>query len=232
MTYEYWIALVVGGIVGSFFLLVIVVGVCEKRLIQTFQIPEEGTEYRQSIAAKFANATVEKIGFRHLCTGHHKKGGMYRVRFDFWVSPDHLTFASVCCGSIANIPTEGAWLYSRTDDGRILVTTNEIGEQDISGIEEQQTWAETEMYELLEKHNQRLAGLAIEPFSEESPIAGYFEIRRLKVDALIERGLARYTDEDQTAWRYTLRGSVMFAFTAMLIRPIWRLMRTLRLVRA
>ncbi|HEY8505801.1 MAG TPA: hypothetical protein VIL46_14545, partial [Gemmataceae bacterium] len=158
------------------------------------------------------------------------KGRLYRVRYDFWIAPDGATVAVVGSGTIARIPVNGVWLWSRPADGRILCTTNETGEQDISGAVDQQTWPGSGFRALAEKHQSRLTD-PVEPFPAESPMAGYFDILRRQADALVEKGCAYYLDEERTSWRYTLKGALVFYFVSAWLRPIRRGLRLIRVVR-
>lgn len=190
----------------------LIVAAClwEKRPIQPFYVPAEGEEYGVSATAAVANQQAEALGFRHVVACHDGKGRLYRVRYDFWCAPDDKTFAVVGSGTVAGIPVNGVSFYSRKTDGRILCTTNDVGGQDVSGLEDQATWAKLPLASLFEKHARRLTESAVKPFPPDSALAEYFDLRRRKADALVERSYAYYLDDGKTAWRYTLRGALAF----------------------
>jgi len=179
--------------------------------------------------AKQANDQIRHLGYQHRTTCHDGKGKLYRVRYDFWVAPDDKTIAVIGSGSVASMKVFGVTLYSRTADGRTLCTTNERGDQDISGVEDQETWHAMPLPKLVEKHRQRLARFVVEPFSAESPLVDYFDIRRRKAAALVARAYAYYLNDQQLAWRYTFKGAFMFYILAVIVRPTRRLLRTLKL---
>lgn len=232
MTEDLWFQLgIFLSIVFLFFGAVVAAARWEKRPIQPFYVPEPGTEYLPSDEAKAAHRVAERLGYVSGGLCHDGKSTLYRIRYDYWLPPDHTSFVVVGSGTVAKIPVNGIWILSRLRDDRVLCTTNETGEQDISGVEEQQTWPKRGLAELVELHAHRLGGVEIEPFPETSPMLGYFDIRKRKAEALVARGYAYYLDDERTAWRYTLKGAIVFYFVGVWIRPARRLLRSVGLVR-
>jgi hypothetical protein len=203
----------------------------ERRPIQPYYVPESGAEYPPGPEHQQTNEQIDQLGYQHVTVCHDGKGRLYRVRYDFWIAPDNMTLAVIGSGTVASMNVFGIWLYSRTADGGTLLTTNERGEQDISGVEDQQTWHGMPLPELVEKHRQRLLNLVIQPFSTEAALVEYFDIRRRKAAALVARGYAKYVDDDRLAWRYNFKGAIVFYVTAVIVRPLRRLFRSMRLVR-
>jgi len=203
----------------------------EKQPVQPFYFPKEGEEYPLLEIAAEANKEAAAIGYQYACLCHFGKTKMYRVRYDFWIAPDHSTIATVSCGTVAKLPCKGIWLYSQSVDGRIFCTTNEIGEQDISGVVEQTTWTNYRFEPLHQKHIQRLKEIAVDPFAPDKPLAGYFEIRKKKADQLVKMNDARFTDEDCLVWRYTLKGALKFYFISNWVRPLGRGLRSISLIK-
>ncbi|QDV52857.1 hypothetical protein [Gimesia fumaroli] len=229
---EYQLLLLgIGALLGFFFILIVSVCMWEKQAIQPFYFPDDGEEYPLVDAAAEANQEAAKLGFEYGCLCHFGKAKMYRVRYDFWITPDCSMIATVSGGEVAKLPCKGIWLYSKSADGRILCTTNEIGEQDISGVMEQSTWTDYGFKELHKKHMQRLKEIAIEPFEADKPLAGYFEIRKMKADRLVKVKDAYYTDDEGLVWRYTLKGALKFYFISQWVRPLKRGLRSIGLVK-
>ncbi len=135
-------------------------------------------------------------------------------------------------GTVASVQVNGIWLYSRNTNGRILCTTNEIGEQDISGVEDQVTWPHFGFAGLVEKHGQRLSEIAAQPFNDDSALRKFFNIRRSKADGLVERGYAYYLNDERLVWRYTLRGALTLYVIGTWVRPLARALRSTGLVRS
>jgi hypothetical protein len=209
--------------------LTIAAALWERRPIQPYYIPEPGAAYAPSPKHQEAQEQIEELGYQHSTVCHDAKGKIYRVRYDFWIAPDGKTLALIGSGTVARMNVFGVTFYSRTAEGLTLSTTNERGEQDISGVEDQQTWHAMPLPQLHAKHRQRLEPYVIEPYSAESPLLDYFDMRRRKAAALVARGYANYTDDQHVAWRYSFKGAVKFYLVAVFVRPIRRLLRTLRL---
>ena len=214
------VALVVLFFVFMFFL-VIILALWEKRPLRPYVVPPPGEEYEPSEKANDSNGSAKRMGFHYCGCFHHGKGGTYKIRCDFWVSPDGSTLAIIGSGSIARLPVYGIFLYTRQVAGPILYTTNEIGEQDISGAMEQETWPETSFRSLFRKHEHRLTDDVI-PFSFDDPLEEYESVLRTMSNTLVDRGLAYYTDEEETMWRFSLKGAFSFYFITCWIRPFKR----------
>ena len=85
----------------------------------------------------------------------------------------------------------------------------------------------------IDRHIDRLEDATDEvlPFVMDDPLRAYIAIRARQAEMLVERGLARYTDAEQTAWRYTLRGSVRYYVVGVWLQPLGRLARSVGLSR-
>jgi hypothetical protein len=209
---DYWFLFLPLAIVLGFALLVITVCVIEKRTANEDAYDEE---------------------YKFCGVGKHVGNSVIRVRYDFWLSPDRLTVAVVGGGTTMKVPVNGIWLWSRLTDGTILCTCNEIGEQDISGLVQQQTWPQERFPRLVDHHALRLQDSETEPvpFEEGNPFGGLADLSRRRVESLVLRGRARYLDDENTRWKLTLMGAVQFYFTSVWIRPFRRLLRSLGIAR-
>jgi hypothetical protein len=176
----------------------------------------------------YANATcrrLEAMGFRYCGAYFDRRGGLYKLRYDFWLSPDRLILAMVGGGTLATIAVSGTCLFTRLNDGHCLMTIDEPKSQDSdpSGLTVQMVVTHADLEELLSRHRERLS-------EEERPALTYStgaaldehrEFRTRRVDRLIDRGLARYLDEERNAWRYTLKGA-WTSVTALWFRELKR----------
>ncbi|QDU05186.1 hypothetical protein V6x_49220 [Gimesia chilikensis] len=221
----------IGILLGGFFIMIVGVCLWEKQSIQPFYFPDPGQEYPPVQAATKANSEAFRLGFDHGCLCHFGKAQMYKVRFDFWTTPDCSTIATVSGGTILNIPNKAIWFFTKSTDGRVLATTNEIGSQDISGVLEQSTWSNYEFEALYQKHQARLEEIAIEPFEADNPVAGYFQIRKKQAEQLVKHSDAYYLDEEELVWRYNLKGALKYYFISQWVRPLKRGLRSLGLVK-
>ena len=214
--------------------LVGIVAAClwERRPIQPYVVPPTDGIFAPTLKAASENSVAESLSYEHNATVHDGKGRLYRVRYDIWVSPDCCTLAVIGGGTVASIPVDGIWLWSRSSNGQVLCTTNEIGEQDISGIVQQQTWPAKTLSALIKTHEDRLRTITTVPFPTDQPLRGHFEIRRAIADALVDRGYAYYISDDRLAWRYTISGAFAFYIAARWLRPIGRFFRSIGLRQA
>ena len=229
-----WLLIIIPlGIIPFFAVLVIVVGLWEKHPIQPFAVVEKGNEPPETDYAKRANDLAEDEGYDYLGVACDNRGGLYQLRFDFWASPDRSVFAVVCGGKLARVPYKRTWLHSPLPGDRYLVTTDDTGSADISGAAELHIWPHSTFRGLLNKHVDRLEELTDEPlpFEVKDPLKAYIAIRARQADRLVERGLARYTDDEQTTWRYTLAGAVKFYVIGVWLQPVGRLFRSIGLSR-
>src|SRR4051812_32381117 len=95
---HYWWLLIPLGLVGlyaAFFVLVVVASMWEKRQIVAYVVPEPGQELPPTDYARNANAVTSQSGWQHYGVFHDGKSALYRVRYDFWLSPDRSTLAVV-----------------------------------------------------------------------------------------------------------------------------------------
>lgn len=224
--YPIW-TLISTAVTVMFFVGIVTACLWERRPVQPYILPPADNTYEPTAIAASENSVAERLDYKHSATTHDGKGRLYYVRYDFWVSPDRRTLAVVGGGTVASIPVNGVWLWSRATNGQILCTTNEIGEQDISGIVLQETWPAKTLRTLCDKHEDRLQTIGIIPFPVDEPLRGHFEIRRAIFDALVERGYAYYASDDKMVWRYTLLGAFVFYVAARWLRPIGRFFRSL-----
>jgi len=226
---NWWTApLLVFGMLGSFALFIIGACLWEKRPVQPYYVALDGEEFPLAVPSAAANLEAVKSHWEHAAICHDGKGKLYRVRYDMWVSPDFTSLAIIGGGTVARIPVFGIWIYSTLAGGRVLCTTNERGEQDISGVEEQQTWPGATLTELLRIHEGRMTSPA-DKLTAKDALSRYFEIRWMKARALVAKRDAYFLEGEPVAWRYTLKGAVNFYFVATWIRPLSRFARALGL---
>lgn len=211
----------------TFFLGIVAACLWERRPVQPYILPPADNVYEPTATAAAENSVAESLGYKHSGAVHDGKGRLYRVRYDIWVSPDSRTLLVIGGGTVASFPVDGVWLWSRNTNGQILCTTNEIGEQDISGIVSQETWPTMTLSALCGIHENRLQTIGATSFSADEPLRGHLEIRRAIFDALVERGYAYYASDDKMVWHYTILGAFVFYVAARWLRPIGRFFRSL-----
>jgi hypothetical protein len=130
--------------------------------------------------------------------------GWKRDYISFLLSTDRMALAMIVHGVAARIR-----LSSRLSDGRWLVTNQKPGEADFSGLRIEAQWP-GEFGELLAFHNRRLAemSVALVPFDPQYVLDNLLGHNRMRAGVLVRMGLARWRNKEETAWSYTLRGSI------------------------
>jgi hypothetical protein len=164
------------------------------------------TEYLRA-----TNLMANQFGFLLLGAFRDGTSKLYRIRYNFWISPDRVVLALVGSGTLAGIPVSATWLYTRLRDGHCLLTLDDSKgeESDLSGLILQEVVTNADFAELLARHGQRLANAVqpAEPYSEDDPLEDHRAFRALRIDHLRERGLARYIGIERNARKYTLQGA-------------------------
>lgn len=166
-----------------------------------------GEDIELAPVSQKANDAAEESGYRHLGT-YHAVNPNVRGRYDFWISPDDLTLAIIVSGTVIKwLQWNRITLCTMLSDKTVMRTTNKIGSPDLSGQSEIHNWPGVTFTELVEKHDVRLADVETIPFPATDPVRKYFAMERCRIDALISLGYAYYFNDDQTVWRYTLKGA-------------------------
>jgi len=213
-----WVAIPLGivGLMAGLFVLIVAAALWEKRLIVVYAIPEPGQEWPTTSYSQQANSVAHQLGFAHYGTFHHGKGGIYRVRYDFWLSPDRLTLMLVGGGKIASLPADAVWLTTSLKDGRYLVTTDWAGEAEMSGLIDLETHRDVGLVFLADHHQHRVKRSTVPTlkFAEE-PLGQYLEMRKRQIERMVENGDARWLDLMQTSWKHTLKGALRFYFASV-----------------
>jgi hypothetical protein len=189
-------------------------------LSDPYSPPSQVEPVRITDYAKAVNQEAGRRGF--LTYGHFfdGKGKIYKLRYDFWLAPDKMVLAMVGGGTMAGIPLQATWMYTRLQDGRSIVTIDDpkAADSDPTGMTDQLILANADFAELLERHRQRIAAAlppAI-PYSESDALADHRNSRSARADALVEMGLAKYLDDQNQWYKYTVKGAFLAAVRASL----------------
>lgn len=176
----------------------------------------DGAAIKPTDFAARENHAASLAGFEAVGSFNHGKGGIYRVRYDFWRSMEGNILALVGGGTLAGIPVLNTWLFTRLSDGRCLITLGDqkASEIDLGALSVEALVAGGDFEELLDWHRRRIAASpeSVVPYSEIDPLGDHFDFRRRRTDRLEERGYAGYLDPERTVWRYTFKGALAFAF--------------------
>jgi hypothetical protein len=199
-----------------FLLLACVVGMWEKRMVWPYEPCEEHEAPPPTAYARLVNRMAEEQGFCHLAITRDGRGNIYKLRYDLWLSPDREVFAVVGSGTMAAIPYQVTWLFTKLVDGRVVVTVDHTAgvSSDLTGQWSYSLLLHADFPELLVRHRARLSAemTPAEPYSEDDPLADHMALRAAQADQLEAKGCATYLDEERMVWRLTPRGAVLKAF--------------------
>jgi hypothetical protein len=176
--------------------------------------PYESPRSQEPVAiTPYALATCREIQnkkFSYQGVFYDSRGGIYKLRFDFWLSPDRYVLANVGGGTLAGIELNGTNLFTRLQNGHCLVTLDEPKgrDSDPSGLTDQVVVTHASLDELLSRHRQRIeeSALAV-PYSDRGALAEHKAFRASRVETLLDRGLAKFVNEDGNGWKFTLPGA-------------------------
>lgn len=206
------------GIAVGFIVLIALAAAFERRQVWYF-VPEDRAPQDKlppaNAYAQRAAGRAHDLGFRSLGVFADGKGKLYRVRYEFYRSPEGDTLAQVGTGSMASIPVEGTWLFTVLADGRCLVTLDSAAgsEIDFTGIIEEALVEDIGFEGLLRQHQARVgaAGVPVVAWTAEDPLADFHAFRTRRIERLVALGCAALYRDDPNAWHYTARGSVALA---------------------
>lgn len=195
-------------------LMIMLIARLEKRWISDFKPCDKKDLPKPSAYTKAMNDMAIRQGFK--CRGWFRqyRSKLCRGIATMWISEDALTLLVVGGGRIAGIKFKATFLYSKPSDAPVLITSDEPGERDLSGMTDKQFLLNADLTELYDLHKQRMGGWEglLEPFDGSSPLREYESIYRRSVQAFVDYGLAKYLDFAQNEWRYTLKGAVLSYF--------------------
>jgi hypothetical protein len=170
------------------------------------------------------NYSAHQRGFRPVGVMRSAQGKLYRIRFDFWLSPDCLMLVSVSGGTLASIAVANTSFTTRLQDGHRLITIRspKASETDLTGLNREVLTQDTSFDRQLEKHWQRIAtaGVQAVPFNPNDPLGDLHRMAIERIDGLAARGYATFLDPQRTWWKYTVKGALVLT-TRMVLRG-WR----------
>ena len=229
-----WSASIVISLLFFAFLLPAVVVMWERRLIWPYEPIIEGATDSEAVKRLPRSAFVNKIGdglescdFEFVETCQDAKGRAYRIKYEFWVSPDRTILTIVGGGKLIGIPVQSIWLYSRLADGHCLLTVTDqnASELDPTGITKEVLVATTNLAVALRRHQNRLAKAKSKVLHySNDPLQDHLEYRFRRYTSLVAKGHAKFLDDEETAWNYTIWGAILFSLRGVstgMRRKVW-----------
>lgn len=166
--------------------------------------------------AQAASEAAAAAGFTWLGPFADGKGKLYRLRYDFYLSPEQNVVALVGTGAMASVPVQNIWLFTLLADGHCLVTVDQPtgSETDLAGLSEEALITGRGFAGQLAAHQVRLAATdrPIIPFAGPDPLAAFRAYRQARITRLVALGYAGFLDPNREAWRYSPKGAATLAF--------------------
>jgi hypothetical protein len=189
-------------------------GLWERRLVWPY-VPADEYDGQPPPLTKWsgaANDTLAARGFTRVDTLFDGRGRGYRFRYDFWLSADGVVLAIVGGGRLFGGRSDSVWLRSRLADDRALRTVNTLSgaEPDLSGMWQDEVAEGAGLDEQLARHVERARDCGgVVPYPADDPLAVQAESFRQRVALLVAHGSASYVDDEETAWRYSVKGAAL-----------------------
>ena len=204
------------GVPLFFLALITLTAALEKRLVWPY-VPE-ALALPESIPAlnsygNVAGSAATEMGFLWVGAFGDGKGKLYRIRYNFFLSPTGDILALVGNGTMASVPTQSTWLYTILADGRAVATVDSQNamETDLSGQTNSALAAGVGFFALVSAQRRRTASCAVQPFSLSDPLSELRAFRQNRTERLCALGYASFLDASRGAWRYTPKGAFRLA---------------------
>jgi hypothetical protein len=213
----------VGIIVFNIFLIIVVaiIAMFEKRYIKPYT-ENIDPELPETKASRKWGDTLEDDGFDHFKTTKDNRGGQYKLRYDFYCTPEGDRIAIVACGTLIKIPFQVTILTTRFDDESWIRTVSHQNgsEFDLSGLSTEVV-VENSISNLLDRHDERVEfavsdeGKKVVPYNIENPLLDYCGDLIHRTELLESKGYARFRDDERSYWTYTFRGAVKLSIRSI-----------------
>jgi len=207
--------IIIGGMVALFFVSILVVSRLEKHHIHQFIPAHPDESPPASPYFQAMNDMAPSLGNEYSGNFIQSRGSaLYKCRLALWVSADRNTLVVIGGGKLAKIDYKRTLFITVVDDDRVLVTMDDFGVWDLSGIREIEVVMNADLNELHERHGKRLAGLSVTPrhFSPQPALQQYEGLELQRVEKMVRMGLAEFVDMSHTIWRYTFKGAWRSAY--------------------
>ena len=201
-----WFILVPVVLFALFALFIILVARFEIRWINMFEPCDEPDPASQSPYTKAMNTMAAQLGFFKCGWFRQYRKKLCRATATMWLSPDALTLLIVGGGKMVGIYYRTTFLYSKPNGGPVLVTSDEPGEKDLTGVIVKEFLFNADLKELYDLHISRL-----QPWKDNLNSFDESLIRK-SIDVGVEHGLFKYLDNERRKCRYTLKGALLCYF--------------------
>ncbi len=163
------------------------------------------------------NEQAGQIGFEFGGIFVRATKGAAKFRAAVWRSPERDILVHVSIVQAGPMRQKITRLVSQVGN-RYLVTTDDFGEDDISGLLDYEVRQNAHFPELLDRHEDRLARADDELiyFLAENMVEDLDAIQIERAQHMVDCGYAKFRDADRSVWSYTIKGAVHLYFRSYL----------------
>lgn len=145
------------------------------------------------------------------------RGGIYAITLSMWMNNNLDTLIIIGGGKILKKDYKKSMCVSFCNNEKIIVTYDECGSIDLSGLLDIELLLNADLEELISKHQERNTEFrSLKILSPENALKYFEDIDKLRAEKLIDEGLAKYYDMRQSGFTYTLKGAFFLASTGFL----------------
>jgi hypothetical protein len=206
----FWPFLALGLLIGFFVVALLILGALEKRYIHDFEPASRESLPPASAYFEAMNEAAKELGFSHGGTfSQSRKNRLYRCMLAMWLDSEEKALLCIGGGKLAGMNYWRTFLASWVANDQVMITTDNFGDEDLSATRQIEVLLSADLEELQDRHFQRLAAIDATPgkLSSNRLLHHYEEIEKLRVDRLVQLGLASYVDQAGNIWRFTLKGA-------------------------
>jgi hypothetical protein len=212
----------------AFLLLLLVVAMGERRFTRpNMEIPEQQLGPLSPYVRRMSD-DASANGFVFGCYIGHAKPSI-KICGTVWFSADRRILLMTNSGTVSGLRSKQTMIFSPTNDGTFLCTTDHLGESDPSGLFRFKRLWNGLLEDLLKKHNRRIENAVgrVSPFRESSAFDALTELYAQRTQRMVDKGLAKYIDGEQPCWRHTFFGAIhicgtFFSQLAEALPQFWR----------
>jgi len=212
---HYWFWILFGALCIFCFISIFLVACWEKHPLRQYQ---PGAPEAVGPPSGYFRAMNEAAAARNLqhC-GHYlqtRDSSLYRCCVSLWLTADQCTLVTVWGGKLAKIDYKRTLFISVTTDGGEIVTLDDFGIVDLSGIRDLEVVYRADFEELAARHDQRLAEAhaSLKPFPPTRAMDQFEDLGQVRAERMVALGLAKFLDLQESNWRYTVKGAFKNAF--------------------
>jgi len=156
-----------------------------------------------------------QLSFQPVAIFRSARAPLFKVRYEVQLSADREVLLIAGAGSVAVMSVACTWLFSRLDDGTMVVSMNDLNglEYDLSGLAKAAAFPGASLAQLVDRHRERTgaSGRKVLQYSERGSISEHRDALRRRVARLVDLGYAAPRDAAWERWNYTLPGAVQAA---------------------